>query len=111
MQERANSVDVRHCLPACALALFTRLDPWAFPIVLPRFLFPSHRRSSSPSALSLSLYSNLGEGNDMDTYATKLDAILRAKEEQLVALRAKLAAFQEQLAAEEQSRSQPRSGK
>jgi uncharacterized membrane protein len=80
-------------------------------------LFPSHRRSSSPSALSLSLslslslYSNLGEGNDMDTYATKLDAILRAKEEQLVALRAKLAAFQEQLAAEEQSRSQPRSGK
>jgi uncharacterized membrane protein len=47
----------------------------------------------------------------MDTYATKLDAILRAKEEQLVALRAKLAAFQEQLAAEEQSRSQPRSGK
>ena len=62
-------------------------------------------------SLSLSLYSNLGEGNDMDTYATKLDAILRAKEEQLVALRAKLAAFQEQLAAEEQSRSQPRSGK
>ena len=79
------------------------------------FLVSCFRLTAAPRpprlSLSLSLYSNLGEGNDMDTYATKLDAILRAKEEQLVALRAKLAAFQEQLAAEEQSRSQPRSGK
>jgi len=44
----------------------------------------------------------------MDVYATKLDAILRAKEESLAALRGKLAAFQEQLQTEEQSRSQPR---
>ena len=52
--------------------------------------------------------SELNENSDMDVYATKLDAILRAKEESLAALRGKLAAFQEQLQTEEQSRSQPR---
>ena len=64
----------------------------------PPFLAPRHH----------CYYSELNENSDMDVYATKLDAILRAKEESLAALRGKLAAFQEQLQAEEQSRSQPR---